>query len=226
METPLPDPVAARPHPAADPQEAPPRQSRRVRMWLQWSALARNVIGATKDLGIIAIFVALLFFSEEVLEYLDERGASFMPAQPPVDVPSAFIRLNRGADSLPVTAEATLGASAPIGGKKGRKVLRAEQRLLRADEADFINDWALVISATTNVDSAKRLAASVHPGPNLQMHVYRKSTTIRLVVPLGRADEARPAISAARGTYPGAALVSLSSWCPSPTIEDGIIACK
>lgn len=202
-----------------------PRRQRRLRKWLEWSALARNVLGATKDFGIIAVFVALLFFNQEVLDYLDERGASFMPPQPAVDVPSALVRLNRGADSLPVTTEATLGPSAPIGGKTGRKASRAEQRLLRADEADYINDWALVMSATHDVESARRLAASASPGSTMQMRVYRKGT-VRLVVPLGRADEARAAIPSVRATYPGAALISLSSWCPSPTREDDIVVCK
>lgn len=202
------------------------RSPKRLRRWLRWSSLVRNVLASIKDVGIIGVFVALLFFNEEVLDYLEQRGSAFLPPPPPaIDVQAALARLDRGADSLPVTEAATLGASAPLAKGKIRKATRAEQRLLRADELDYINDWALVVSATSDLESARRAAAQASSGGGVQVLVYRKNT-IRLVVPLGRAEEARLVIPAVRMRYPGSVLVSLSSWCPQPAQVDGVVECR
>lgn len=208
------------------PKGALVRSPKRLRQWIRWSSLTRNVLASIKDLGIIGVFVALLFFNEEVLDYLEDRGSAFLPTPPPaIDVQAALARLDRGADSLPVTEAATLGDSGPLVKGKIRKAARAEQRLLRADELDYINDWALVVSATSDLESARSAAAAATASGGAKVLVYRKNT-IRLVVPLGRAEEARLAIPKVRAHYPGSVLVSLSSWCPKPAQADGMVECR
>ncbi|BDC46013.1 hypothetical protein PTKU15_93100 [Paraburkholderia terrae] len=197
----------------------------KMRKWLAWSSLTRNILASIKDGGLIAIVVALILFNEQVLDYLDDKAFAFIPSHPPIDVPKALERLNRGADTMPVTKRDIGLVNGSMQRKSRQKAMRAEVRLIRSDEAAFINDWAIVLAGRSDVAAALQEAKSVALRPDLLTQVFKKEQ-IRLVVAVGNSDDAKALMTvASKMGYPDATLVSLSSWCKASVVSGALIEC-
>ena len=75
---------------------------------------------------------------------------------------------------------------------------------MRADELNYINDWALVVSATSDVESAKQTAATSTSSGHLVAHL------VRALAWLGP-EKAGEALRALRAKLPQAEMTEVAS---------------
>jgi hypothetical protein len=172
-------------------------------------AVLRDVLASIKDAGIIGIVVALLMFHDEVGGYFAEvllwRGGEDRM----VDVAGSLGRLNRVLDAEPVAT----GASARSG-TLGQKVLRAERRLLRSEDAAFIEDWIVVVATLPDAGKADAAAKEL-TAASVAATVLQKSGKWRVVAQAGSAEAVQSVLNRVRPRYPRALATTMSSWCPA-----------
>ena len=205
--------------PAAHAEKLQSEPKTTPKRWLSRStvrriSVVRDVLASTKDAGIIAIVVALLMFHDEVGGFLGNLYMLRGGDDQVVDISRSLARLNRALDaSMPmpsVGASGTSVATVPL----GRKVLVAEQRLLRSEDAAFIDDWIVVIAAVADAVEAeavmKQLATQSVPAG-----IVQKAGRWRVVAMAGSAESAQSVLNRVRSRYPRALPTTMSSWCPA-----------
>jgi len=196
----------------------PPEPAAAPRRWLSRRtvrriSVVRDVLASTKDAGIIAIVVALLLFHDEVGGFLGDLDMLRGGDDHVVDVSGSLARLNRALDAavpMPVSgASGVTVAMAPL----GKKVLRAEQRLLRSEDAAFIDDWVVVIAALPDAGQAEAVVQQLAT-QSVPASLVQKAGRWRVVAMAGSAESAQSVLNRVRSRYPRALPTTMSSWCP------------
>lgn len=203
--------IAAAAAPAAPEPPAPRRWI--TRRTARRVGLLRDLLASIKDAGIIVLVLALLLFHDEVIDSL-QGLAMLRGTDAVVNVQGSLQRLNRAADmQMPAALQAGASAPAPV---LGGKVLRAESRLLRSEDAAYILDWIVVLPGGLDPAQAEaRLAELRTLAPSATLVV--KSGRLRLMIPAGTPEDAQALLNRVRPRHPAAVPTSLSAWCdPQP----------
>lgn len=186
-------------------------------------SVVRDVLASIKDAGLIAGFAALLLFHDQVVAFLSDLDAFQGGSALVVDVQLSLARINRAVDTAPVPDS---GASIIAGGSLGRKVLRAEQRLLRSEDAAFIEDWVVVVTPVSNTAGAGEVTAQL---TELQVtsELVKKGTRLSVVARAGSPEAAQSVLNRVRLRYPRALPTTLASWCdPLPPVAGSTVICR
>lgn len=176
-------------------------------------SVVRDVLASVKDAGIIAIVVALLMFHDEVGGFLVDLDLLRAGDDRVVDVSRSLARLNRALDAaVPASAAGASGAIVATA-SLGKKVLRAERRLLRSEDAAFIDDWIVVIATLPDAAQAEAVVTQL-AALSVPASLVQKAGRWRVVATAGSAESAQSVLNRVRPRYPRALPTTMSSWCP------------
>lgn len=177
-------------------------------------AVVRDVLASIKDAGLIALVVGLVVFHDEVGGMLADLDIVRGGDERTVDVGRALARLNKALDTAPLPAPAASGAAAaPV--SWSAKVLRAERRLLRSEDAAFIDDWIVVVAPFADAAQAEAAATQL-AAVSVTAGVVHKGGRWRVVAAAGSAEAVQSVLNRVRLRHPRALPTTVSSWCPLP----------
>lgn len=207
---------------------SPSRRRLISRSMVRKASFTRDILASIKDAGLILAAASLLFFHDQVSEYLISHGFLREDSAQVVDIQRSLVKLNQAVDSQPVDSVSP-STTAVLRSRKAvalsQRAVRAEQRLLRSEDAAFVSDWTVVVATTRDAGLAAQIKAELGAS-DFAVAVARKGDRLKVFLRTDTPDATQSALNRVRLKYPYAISGSLRAWCNPQGEQEGVENCK
>lgn len=191
-------------------------------------SLIRDTLASVKDGGLILAVLALLLFHDQVGEYLSSIGLIRSDISQVVDLQQGLLKLNQAVETQPILdPDESMKdvVKAHNATTLSRKALRVEQRILKSEDAAFVNDWTVVFATATDKQVAMKIQQE-YSGKDSPAFLAKKGGRFKVFFRTESPEATQSALNKVRVKHPYAISASLKSWCNPRGVEAGVENCS